>query len=67
MKRVTSCSEVSECGASPVVVAQLCALLRGGNLGEEVDLVVRLDLALLLVEETVDLAASCCIQERREN
>ena len=53
--------------ASPVVVAQLSTLLRSGNLREEVDLVVRFDLALLLVEETVDLAAGCSIQERREN
>ena len=53
--------------ASPVVVAQLSTLFRCGNLREEVDLVVRFDLALLLVEETVDLAAGCSIQERREN
>ena len=67
MKRVTRCSKVRERCASPVVVAQLSTLLRSGNLREEVDLVVRFDLALLLVEETVDLAAGCSIQERREN
>ena len=66
MKRVACCSEMSECGASPVVVAQLSALLRGGNLCEEADLVVRFDLALLLVKETVDLTAGCSIQKRRE-
>ena len=53
--------------AGAVVVAQLSTLLRVGNLREEVNQVVRFDLALLLVEETVDLAAGCSIQERREN
>ena len=67
MKRVTRCSKMGKRSASPVVVAQLSTLLRSGNLREEVDLVVRFDLALLLVEETVDLAAGCSIQERREN
>ena len=67
MKRVTRCSKMGERSASPVVVAQLSTLLRSGNLREEVDLVVRFDLALLLVEETVDLAAGCSTQERREN
>ena len=66
MKRVARCSKMGERSASPVVVAQLSALLRGGNLSEEVNLVVRFDLALLLVEETVNLAAGCSIHERRE-
>ena len=59
MKRETCRSEVSEGSATPVVFTQLSALLRGGNLGEEAKLVVRLHLALLLVEEAVNLAAGC--------
>ena len=66
MKRVACCSEMSECGASPVVVAQLSALLRGGNLREEADQVVCFDLTLLIVEETVDLTAACSIQKSVE-
>ena len=66
MKWVTCFAEVSKRRASPVVVAQLSALLRGGNLREEANLVVRFDLTLLLVEEAVDLAAGCIIQKHRE-
>ena len=57
MKRITSSSKVCERCAGAVVVAQLGTFFCCGNLGEEVDHVVRLDLTLLLVEEAVDLAA----------
>ena len=65
MKRVASCSKMGERSAGAVVIAQLPALLRGGNLGDKVDQVVRIDLALLLVQEAVDLAASRGVQEDR--
>ena len=45
--------------AGAVVIAQLPTLLGGGNLGDKVDQVVCIDLALLLVQEAVDLATSC--------
>ena len=66
MKRVASCSEMRERSTSTVVIAQLPTLLGGGNLGDKVDQVVRIDLALLLVQEAVDLAARCGVQEDRE-
>ena len=59
MKRETCRSEVSEGSPRPVVFTQVSALLRGGDVGEEAELVVRLHLALLLVEKAVDLAAGC--------
>ena len=65
MKRETVRSKVSESSAGAVVVAQHGALLPCRNLGVEVDQVVRLDLALLLVKEAVDLAARCGAQEDR--
>ena len=52
--------------AGAVVVAQFSAFFRCGNIGEEADQVVRFDLALLFVQEAVDLAAICSIQESRE-
>ena len=66
MKRVAICSKMGERRAGAVVIAQLSALLGGGNLGDKVDQVVRIDLALLLVQEAVDLAARCGGQEDRE-
>ena len=66
MKRETVWSKVSESSAGAVVVAQHGALLPCRNLCVEVDQVVRLDLALLLVKETVNLAASCSSHENTE-
>ena len=66
MKRETCCSKMGERSTGAVVIAQLPTLLGGGNLGDKVDQVVRIDLALLLVQEAVDLAARCCVQEDRE-
>ena len=66
MKRETVWSKVSESSAGAVVVAQHGALLPCRNLGVEVDQVVRLDLALLLVKEAVDLAACCRSQENTQ-
>ena len=66
MKRETVWSKVSESSAGAVVVAQHGALLPCRNLGVEVDQVVRLDLALLLVKEAVDLAASCSSHENTQ-
>ena len=66
MKRETCCSKMGERSAGAVVIAQLPALLGSGNLGDKVDQVVRIDLALLLVQEAVDLAASRGVQEDRE-
>ena len=66
MKREAICSKMGERRAGAVVIAQLPTLLGGGNLGDKVDQVVRIDLALLLVQEAVDLAARCCVQEDRE-
>ena len=66
MKRETCCSKMGERRAGAVVIAQLPTLLGSGNLGDNVDQVVRIDLALLLVQEAVDLAARCGVQEDRE-
>ena len=57
MKGMAGRSKMGERRAGAVVVAQLSTFFCCGNLGEEVDHVVRLDLALLLVEEAVDLGA----------
>ena len=57
MKRITSSSKVCERCAGAVVVAQLSTFFCCGNLGDEVDQVVRFCMTLLLVEEAVDLAA----------
>ena len=57
---------MGERSTSAVVIAQLATLLRSGNLGDKVDQVVRIDLALLLVQEAVNLAARCGAQEDRE-
>ena len=66
MKRETCCSKMGERSTGAVVIAQLPTLLGGGNLGDKVDQVVRIDLALLLVQEAVNLAARCGVQEDRE-
>ena len=66
MKRITSWSKVGERCAGAVVVAQFSAFFCCGNLCDEVNQVVRFRLALLLVEEAVDLAASCGVQESGE-
>ena len=66
MKRVASCSKMGERRAGAVVVAQFSAFRYCGNLGEEVNQVVSSDLALLFVQEAVDLAAICSIQESGE-
>ena len=50
-------TKMGERCACAVVVTQCSAFFCCGNLGEEVNHVVRLDLTLLLVEEAVDLAA----------
>ena len=63
MKRVAIYSKMGERRAAAVVIAQLPTLLKGGNLGDKVDQVVRIDLALLLVQEAVNLVASRGVQE----
>ena len=51
-------TKMGERCACAVVVTQCSAFFCCGNLGEEVDHVICFDLALLLVQEAVDLAAS---------
>ena len=57
---------MGESSAGAVVVAQNGTLLPCRNLGVEVDQVVCLDLALLLVKEAVDLAASYSSHENTQ-
>ena len=59
-------SKVGECSTGAVVVAQFNTFRYCGNLCEEVDQVVSFNLALLLIQEAVDLAAICSIQESGE-
>ena len=66
MKGMAGRSKVGECSTGAVVVAQFNTFRYCGNLCEEVDQVVSFNLALLLIQEAVDLAAICCIQESRE-
>ena len=66
MKGMTGQAEVGERCASAVVVAQLSTFFCCRNLCEEVDHVVGFDLALLLVQEAVNLAAGCGVQESGE-
>ena len=66
MKRMAGRSKVGERCACAVVVAQLSTFFCCGNLGEEVNEVIRFDPTLLLIQEAVNLAARCGLQESGE-